>query len=76
VRHKILDVIGDLALVGRPVQGHVVARNAGHALNHLLVRELVKTARRWEDAAPNRAQLHVEAPWEAASRRRPRVAAH
>ena len=29
VRHKILDVIGDLTLVGRPVLGHVVARNAG-----------------------------------------------
>jgi UDP-3-O-[3-hydroxymyristoyl] N-acetylglucosamine deacetylase len=76
VRHKILDVIGDLSLVGRPVLGHVVARNAGHALNHLLVRELVKTARRWEDAAPRRNPLHVEAPWQAATRRRPRVAAH
>jgi UDP-3-O-[3-hydroxymyristoyl] N-acetylglucosamine deacetylase len=76
VRHKILDVIGDLALVGRPVLGHVVARNAGHALNHLLVRELVKTARRWEDAAPRRTPLHVEAPWQGATRRRPRVAAH
>jgi UDP-3-O-[3-hydroxymyristoyl] N-acetylglucosamine deacetylase len=76
VRHKILDVIGDLALVGRPVLGHVVARNAGHALNHLLVRELVKAARRWEDAAPRRTPLHVEAPWEGATRRRPRVAAH
>ena len=76
VRHKILDVIGDLALVGRPVQGHVVARNAGHALNHLLVRELVKTARRWEDATPHRTPLHVEAPWEGATRRRTRVAAH
>ena len=57
VRHKILDVIGDLTLVGRAVLGHVVARNAGHALNHLLVRELVKTARRWEDAAPRRTLL-------------------
>jgi len=76
VRHKILDVIGDLGLVGRPVLGHVVARNAGHALNHLLVRELVKAARRWEDAAPPRTPLHVEAPWEGATRRRPRVAAH
>jgi UDP-3-O-[3-hydroxymyristoyl] N-acetylglucosamine deacetylase len=37
VRHKILDLIGDLALLGRPVIGHVVARNAGHALNHQLV---------------------------------------
>jgi len=76
VRHKILDVIGDLALVGRPVQGHVVARNAGHALNHLLVRELVKTARRWDDATPHRTPLPVEAPWEGATRRRTRVAAH
>jgi UDP-3-O-[3-hydroxymyristoyl] N-acetylglucosamine deacetylase len=76
VRHKILDVIGDLALVGRRVLGHVVARNAGHALNHLLVRELVKTARRWEEAAARRTLLHVEAPWEGVTRRRPRVAAH
>ena len=37
VRHKILDLIGDLALLGRPVVGHVVARNAGHGLNHQLV---------------------------------------
>ena len=33
VRHKILDLIGDLALLGRPVVGHVSARNGGHALN-------------------------------------------
>jgi UDP-3-O-[3-hydroxymyristoyl] N-acetylglucosamine deacetylase len=37
VRHKILDLIGDLALLGRPVIGHVIARNAGHALNFELV---------------------------------------
>lgn len=36
VRHKILDLIGDLGLLGRPLLGHVVARNAGHALNHQL----------------------------------------
>ncbi len=49
VRHKILDVIGDLTLVGRPVVGHVVARNAGHALNHLLVREIAQRVRRPHD---------------------------
>jgi len=48
VRHKILDVIGDLALLGRPVVGHVVARNAGHALNHQLVREIHRRAQGWE----------------------------
>jgi len=37
VRHKILDVVGDLGLLGRPVMGHVVGRNAGHTLNHQLV---------------------------------------
>ena len=37
VRHKILDLIGDLALLGRPVVGHVIARNAGHDLNFQLV---------------------------------------
>jgi UDP-3-O-[3-hydroxymyristoyl] N-acetylglucosamine deacetylase len=40
VRHKILDLIGDLALLGRPVVGHVIARNAGHTLHHRLVREI------------------------------------
>ena len=34
VRHKVLDLIGDLALLGRPIAGHVIARNGGHALNH------------------------------------------
>ena len=37
VRHKVLDLIGDLALLGRPLRAHVVARNAGHALNFELV---------------------------------------
>jgi UDP-3-O-[3-hydroxymyristoyl] N-acetylglucosamine deacetylase len=42
VRHKILDLIGDLALLGRPIVGHVVARNAGHALNYELVTALAQ----------------------------------
>jgi UDP-3-O-[3-hydroxymyristoyl] N-acetylglucosamine deacetylase len=37
VRHKVLDLVGDLALLGRPIEGHVIARNAGHALNFELV---------------------------------------
>jgi UDP-3-O-[3-hydroxymyristoyl] N-acetylglucosamine deacetylase len=37
VRHKVLDLLGDLALLGRPIEGHVIARNAGHALNFELV---------------------------------------
>jgi UDP-3-O-[3-hydroxymyristoyl] N-acetylglucosamine deacetylase len=37
VRHKVLDLVGDLSLLGRPLLGHVIARNAGHALNYELV---------------------------------------
>lgn len=40
VRHKILDLIGDLFLFGRFVAGHIYARQSGHALNHELVRRL------------------------------------
>lgn len=40
VRHKILDLIGDLALLGRPVVGEVTACNGGHALNFELVQAI------------------------------------
>ena len=51
VRHKILDLIGDLALLGRPVLGHVIARNAGHALNFELV-TAIERAHGVERSAP------------------------
>ncbi|MEM7622000.1 MAG: UDP-3-O-acyl-N-acetylglucosamine deacetylase [Planctomycetota bacterium] len=40
-RHKLLDLIGDLALVGRPIVGRVAAYRSGHALNHEMARRLV-----------------------------------
>ncbi|MBI4717836.1 MAG: UDP-3-O-[3-hydroxymyristoyl] N-acetylglucosamine deacetylase [Planctomycetes bacterium] len=40
VRHKILDLLGDLYLLGRPIVGRIHARKSGHALNHELVRVL------------------------------------
>jgi UDP-3-O-[3-hydroxymyristoyl] N-acetylglucosamine deacetylase/3-hydroxyacyl-[acyl-carrier-protein] dehydratase len=42
VRHKILDMIGDLALVGRPLRGRLVAHKSGHELNHLMARRLLE----------------------------------
>src|SRR5438477_11169682 len=42
VRHKILDIIGDLALVGRRIRGHVIAVKPGHASNADLARAIVK----------------------------------
>ncbi len=40
VRHKILDLVGDLALLGRPLQGHILAHKAGHALHIEFARAL------------------------------------
>lgn len=42
VRHKILDLIGDLMLVGCPIYGRIYARKSGHNLNHELVRKLLE----------------------------------
>ncbi|MSU59287.1 MAG: bifunctional UDP-3-O-[3-hydroxymyristoyl] N-acetylglucosamine deacetylase/3-hydroxyacyl-ACP dehydratase [Pedosphaera sp.] len=41
VRHKMLDIVGDLSLLGRPINGHVVAVKPGHAGNCELVRQIV-----------------------------------
>ncbi len=47
-RHKIVDLIGDLALVGRPVFGRIIAQKSGHSLNQQLVRKLYEAAQRLE----------------------------
>ena len=39
-RHKVLDLIGDLYLLGHPIQGRIVAYRSGHSLNHELARQL------------------------------------
>lgn len=44
VRHKVVDLIGDMKLVGRPVVGRIVAYKSGHALNRRLAKEIVKQA--------------------------------
>jgi UDP-3-O-[3-hydroxymyristoyl] N-acetylglucosamine deacetylase len=60
VCHKILDLIGDLALAGRRIQGRVVAERAGHAMHTALVARLMKDRSAWElarvaiSAAPDR----------------------
>jgi len=47
VRHKILDGIGDLALLGHPIVGHFVASKAGHALHAALALKLQETPEAW-----------------------------
>jgi UDP-3-O-[3-hydroxymyristoyl] N-acetylglucosamine deacetylase/3-hydroxyacyl-[acyl-carrier-protein] dehydratase len=51
VRHKIVDLIGDLTLVGRAIQGRVVAYKSGHALNQQLARKLYEAAQQQEQMA-------------------------
>lgn len=48
VRHKVLDLIGDLALAGRRIEGLVVAERAGHAMHTALVAKLLKDRSTWE----------------------------
>ena len=47
VRHKVLDLIGDLALAGRRIQGRVVAERAGHAMHTALVQKLMRDRSAW-----------------------------
>lgn len=48
VRHKIMDLIGDLALLSHPLLGHVVAYKAGHRLHSELVSKILKHPEKWE----------------------------
>jgi UDP-3-O-[3-hydroxymyristoyl] N-acetylglucosamine deacetylase len=48
VRHKVLDLIGDLALAGHHILGHVVAERAGHAMHTALVSRLLRDKSAWE----------------------------
>lgn len=48
VRHKILDIIGDLALLGMPIQGKVTAEKSGHSVHAQLMSKLLKTEGAWE----------------------------
>jgi UDP-3-O-[3-hydroxymyristoyl] N-acetylglucosamine deacetylase len=48
VRHKVLDLIGDLALAGRRIWGRVVAERAGHAMHTALVQKLLRDRSAWE----------------------------
>jgi len=63
VRHKVLDLIGDLSLAGRRLEGHVVAVRAGHAMHTALVARLLKDRSAWELAhVPVEAAELADAP--------------
>jgi UDP-3-O-[3-hydroxymyristoyl] N-acetylglucosamine deacetylase len=54
VRHKVLDLLGDLALLGVPIEGHIQVECGGHALHHRLVTTLLERPRLWSLKVPGR----------------------
>ncbi len=51
-RHKLLDILGDIALVGRPIRGRIIATRPGHTINNKFARFLRKEIRRQDLQAP------------------------
>lgn len=48
VRHKILDFVGDLAILGSPIIGHFVVEKSGHFLNQAVLKDLMKNKKSWK----------------------------
>ena len=51
-RHKLLDIIGDLALIGKPIKGRIIATRPGHTINNKFARQIRKEIKRHEVQAP------------------------
>ncbi|WP_321518022.1 bifunctional UDP-3-O-[3-hydroxymyristoyl] N-acetylglucosamine deacetylase/3-hydroxyacyl-ACP dehydratase [uncultured Bacteroides sp.] len=51
-RHKLLDIIGDLALIGKPIRGRIIATRPGHTINNKFARQMRKEIRLHEIQAP------------------------
>jgi UDP-3-O-[3-hydroxymyristoyl] N-acetylglucosamine deacetylase len=62
VRHKVLDLIGDLALVGKQILGSIVADRAGHAMHTALVSRLLRDKSLWEATALEEPTTATAAP--------------
>lgn len=51
-RHKVLDIIGDMALIGKPIKGRIIATRPGHAINNKFARLMRKEIKKHEIQAP------------------------
>lgn len=60
VRHKVLDLIGDLALLGKQVIGRIIADRAGHAMHTALVAKLLRDRSLWEETTEAGPSEHAE----------------
>lgn len=52
-RHKLLDIIGDMALIGRPIKGRIIATRPGHTINNKFARQMRREIRQHEIQAPS-----------------------
>jgi len=52
-RHKLLDIIGDMALIGKPIKGRIIATKPGHTINNKFARMMRKEIRKHEVQAPH-----------------------
>jgi UDP-3-O-[3-hydroxymyristoyl] N-acetylglucosamine deacetylase/3-hydroxyacyl-[acyl-carrier-protein] dehydratase len=52
-RHKLLDIIGDMALIGRPIKGRIIATRPGHTINNKFARQMRREIRAHEIQAPS-----------------------
>ncbi len=52
-RHKLLDIIGDLALIGKPIKGRIIATRPGHTINNKFARQIRKEIKLHEIQAPS-----------------------
>ena len=57
MKHKVLDAIGDLYLLGYPLLAHFSAHKSGHALNNMLARALLEARDSWELVSFDQAEL-------------------
>jgi len=76
VRHKFLDALGDLALLGKPLLGHLTAYKTGHTLNQQLVRAILEDVHAFElvRLKPEEAELSVSGLLQRAVTPSPRIA--
>lgn len=51
-RHKLLDILGDISLIGRPIIGHIIATKPGHSLNTAFAKQIRKEIKRQDMQAP------------------------
>ncbi|QYY35964.1 bifunctional UDP-3-O-[3-hydroxymyristoyl] N-acetylglucosamine deacetylase/3-hydroxyacyl-ACP dehydratase [Ruficoccus sp. ZRK36] len=58
-RHKILDVVGDITLLGKPLKAHIIAVRTGHALNAKLCQAIVKSQQKPKSKGPERGPQQV-----------------